>query len=372
METFPSLLRRCGAFIGTLALLNLLPGLSCWQIRAEDNPPNSATNNVDGDKAWKGVLKATTPPAPPAEWQTHEPNEAEVAKFYIPALVQGADKAKDFYTKFPTHPKAADAHKTEYELLSLAAQRFGDTNNTARLESLEKVRLKDPKLGEDERLQMRLASLQKLFRGMPETTGELEKEARALQKDFPKHKEGYQVLMMLASNGTPEKGKAIAKEIMDNESAPEESKEEAKGLLNRLDAVGKPVNIKFTALDGTEVDATKMKGKVVLIDFWATWCGPCVAEIPHVKEAYDKLHGKGFEIIGISFDEEKDALEKFVAKKEMSWPQYFDGKGWQNKYGQAFGIRGIPTMWLVDKKGNLRDVNARGGLEEKVTKLLAE
>ncbi|HZQ47090.1 MAG TPA: TlpA disulfide reductase family protein, partial [Verrucomicrobiae bacterium] len=102
------------------------------------------------------------------------------------------------------------------------------------------------------------------------------------------------------------------------------------------------------------------------------WCGPCVGEIPNVKAAYEKLHGKGFEIVGISFDQSKEALEKFVTEKEMAWPQYFDGKGWGNKYGQEFGINSIPTMWLVDKKGNLRDTNARGELEEKVAKLLAE
>jgi len=111
---------------------------------------------------------------------------------------------------------------------------------------------------------------------------------------------------------------------------------------------------------------------VVLVDFWATWCGPCVEEIPNVKAVYDKLHPKGFEIVGISFDQEKDALTSFVSDKKMTWPQYFDGKGWENKFGQKFGIHAIPAMWLVDKKGNLRDIEGRGDLETKVAKLLDE
>ena len=146
----------------------------------------------------------------------------------------------------------------------------------------------------------------------------------------------------------------------------------APGKSGSAPAVGSPVEIKFTDTHGKKVDTTAMKGKVILVDFWATWCGPCVGEVPHVVEAYNKLHEKGFEIIGISLDSDKAALTKFTKDKKMTWPQYFDGQGWKNKIAMKYGIHSIPAMWLIDKEGNLASVNARANLAAEVEKLLAK
>jgi thiol-disulfide isomerase/thioredoxin len=92
------------------------------------------------------------------------------------------------------------------------------------------------------------------------------------------------------------------------------------------------------------------KGKILLIDFWATWCGPCIAEVPNVIAAYGKYHDRGLEVLGISLDREKmeDKIADFTKRKKMPWAQVYDGKGWKSDIAQLYEIRGIPHMLLVD------------------------
>jgi len=131
-------------------------------------------------------------------------------------------------------------------------------------------------------------------------------------------------------------------------------------MVARTDGLEKPFDLKFTAVDGRKVDVAALRGKVVMIMFWATWCGPCRAELPHLKEEYKEHHGEGLEIIGVSLDTDKPTLEKFLKKESMPWPQFFDGKMWDNQLAEKFGIEATPTTFLVDKKGILVDTGVQG------------
>jgi peroxiredoxin len=140
-----------------------------------------------------------------------------------------------------------------------------------------------------------------------------------------------------------------------------------------LPMVGKPSPpLKFKALDGREVDLEQLRGKVVLLDFWATWCPPCLEELPHVRDAYGRYKAQGLEIIGVSFDADRARLEEVVKRENITWPQYFDGGGRDAAPGKVFGIRHWPSMWLLDRNGVVRFISAGAGLDRKVGQLLAE
>jgi len=145
-------------------------------------------------------------------------------------------------------------------------------------------------------------------------------------------------------------------------------KSAAEGMLAQLSLrPGKtPPDFTATTIEDKRIELTDYRGEVVLLDFWATWCAPCIAELPNVKRVYDQYHDKGFRIISISLDREKKALRQFVDKREIRWPQIYDADRASDKQiARLYGVNAIPQMILVGRDGKIIDTRLRGPALEK-------
>ena len=140
----------------------------------------------------------------------------------------------------------------------------------------------------------------------------------------------------------------------------EEKQKEAQRIQSTLVAGAVFPDFSEKDVSGQSVSVAGLKGKVVLVDFWATWCPPCRGEVPNVVATYNKYHDKGFEIIGVSLDQDQEKLLAYTKQQGMAWPQIFDGQGWGNKLAVKYGIESIPSSFLLDGSGKIIARDLRG------------
>jgi thiol-disulfide isomerase/thioredoxin len=192
----------------------------------------------------------------------------------------------------------------------------------------------------------------------------------------PKEPRGAMLLFMAVGETLDEKARSALEDRLIKEYPDTPFARTIEGNRARKKLVGKQLELEFAdATSGSEVSLKKLKGKVVVLDFWATWCGPCVAELPKMKDLYAKYHGQGVEFIGVSLDRSEHLgglkrLKEFVKEKDIPWPQYYQGNGWESKFSMSCGINSIPAVFVIDTQGNVHSTEARGKLETMLPKLL--
>ena len=175
---------------------------------------------------------------------------------------------------------------------------------------------------------------------------------RQIKKDYPDTTVGRDADSIISSIQQHEETRKIRRTLTNGTKFPD---------FSEKDLLGNPLSV------------SKYEDKLVLVEFWATWCAPCVGELPNIIEAYNKHHVEGFEVIGISLDQDEQKLKSFLKTKEIPWVQYFDGKGWQNKLAAKYGIDSVPATFLLDRQGKIIGQDLRGeALEEALSKALTE
>jgi thiol-disulfide isomerase/thioredoxin len=136
------------------------------------------------------------------------------------------------------------------------------------------------------------------------------------------------------------------------------------GSARYLALPGNAMDVKGKTVDGKEFDVKSWEGKVVLVDFWATWCGPCIAELPTLRDCYEKYHDRGFEVVGISLDSDRSRLDAFLAREELPWTTLFSADetatGWKHPLAAKYGVMSIPRGVLIDRKGKVVSLDAHG------------
>ena len=216
-------------------------------------------------------------------------------------------------------------------------------------------------------------------RGEAEAVDKADKAVDAFVSAYPKDERSAELLGisgLLVHRGDEKKQVVVFKRIIKDYPDSVWAKR-VEGSLKLLEAVGKPVELVFEeAISGKNISLQKdLRGKIVVLDFWATWCGPCVAEMPKMKDLYKEFHPQGVEFIGVSLDHPKDqggldSLKKFVKEKEIPWPQYYQGNGWESDFSSSWGITAIPALFVVGPDGKIVTAEGRGKLESLLPELI--
>ena len=333
------------------------------------------------NQAWAALQAAQQPLLPPEEWHTRSVTADDHEKFRK-ALRDRAvainELASDFNKNFPDHPAREQLRMIQFGALQNAVglsdslKETTPANETKKLEqALENAAIKgNERLNIQWELAVRRA-LDKQKLGNAAVAEELERGARSLQKDFPGEPEIDQLLLLAAQRGNAVTSARLSADIL-NGNGSSRAKREAQGLVAQVAAKVRPVEMELNTIDRRKIKLDSLKGKVVLLYFWDTASLGKGQRLDLIKQAYEKYHSQGLEVISINFDPTDAVIKEIVQKETIPWPQVFDGFPSGGPPWQKYGIRSLPTVWLIDQKGLLREQDVGSDLAKTVENILAK
>ena len=366
--------RRDRILLITLGLaLAIAPGC------ANHKSDSMAALPADPAAAWDAVRSLDKPPVPPAGWLDHPPTPTDLVGFNRSTAGRSLELAtacRAFARKFPQDKNASTALHRALIALQLAEALGDATQRSTREELLKELAPLNAEMTFilDAAYALHLSELLD-YKANGVDLDAFAAQVGKLTKSHPDQYDTARIKLQLARSlmGVDRyaEAAAAARELAGS-PADEEFKAGAQSLLSQLDRLGKPMALEFTDLDGHKVNLTAYRGKVVMLDFWATWCVPCLRALPELKRTYQQFQPQGFEVLGINFDGDPEALRRFIGREKMPWPQYPGGRPEENELGNQMGISVYPTVWLIDKRGILRDLSGENDTAAAIQRLLTE
>ncbi|WP_438480486.1 TlpA family protein disulfide reductase [Oleiharenicola lentus] len=366
------------------SLIAFLFGFVCSTVGGFAQGAESPTAPVGADPAWEEIQRLLEPlpnPRPKTQAEYLKWNETRLRSLHTAALgyyttEQGARRWEAATVALRYQPAFIASYAPAFDQQPIAENMAVDVSARQEWEAARRRLITEIFAAEDASIaakeQAAVTELKTRLEGTPPPSiEEVGTEVLRLAATYPEGEQVYyQVLSVLRrmERMKPESALGIWQELLSSKH--ERLRQNAEGVMRVNVGRTQPVDLKFTALDGTVVDLEQLRGKVVLIDFWAMWCGPCIAELPNIKKVYADYHARGFEIVGISLDGPTDGerLKKFLEKNEMPWPQHFDGKNWKTPLAIHYAVNSIPSMLLLNKEGLIVSTSARGPALETLVK----
>ncbi len=340
------LLLFCGFFCATLALAGV-------------------------EEDWQAVLALEGGPQA-------KPGSVQEAQRVVSSHLVLQEKAlRNFLSKHPAEARSFEARLRLAHVLAVRGDIGSNAKATAESRRILNELERDPAASPENKADavfLRISlSMRHINRGDESARDALLVRVRNFQKAYPSDRRVAGLLAEVATlyDSQPKRKQAMLEEAL-SLASDDELKQRIADDLKRIELLNKPLALNFTSLNGAAVNVEDYRGKIVLIYFFAGWSQPAMMALGGIRDTLSNYPASKVQPVGISLDKSKESLAEVVRTHKLDWPIYFDGKGWTSPLIRSLGINALPTVWILDTKGNLRTLNARDSADSVIRRLLRE